>query len=48
MIGTNSNDKLLEEKLKFEEAEIPLLFLCSGKDCDFKFYFIEGLGHEYL
>ncbi|MCK5568009.1 MAG: hypothetical protein KAI62_08845 [Actinomycetia bacterium] len=48
MIGTSSNYELLEEKLKFEEAEISLLFLYSGEDCDFKFYFIEGMDHEYL
>ncbi len=48
MIRINSNYELLEEKPKFEEVEIPFLFLYSGKDCDFKFYFIEGLDHEYF
>ncbi len=48
MIRTSSNYELLEEEPKFEEAEIPLLFLYFGKDRDFKFYFIEGIDHEYL
>lgn len=48
MIRTSSDDELLKEKPKFEEVEIPFLFLYSGKDHDFKFYFIEGMEHEYL